>query len=182
MDQITATRISALHSVEHPDRDYLIRKILRWYSKTFHTPLADVEELPLDDIMQAYYENRVEEMSPEERAEERALLLKTEEQRISEIMAEEAEEAELFEMGRLMAADEAKKKATKVKAKDQKSDEQIAPIQHQTPPLRLRDRDTELPSPAAITIPPNVEVKFIDEADLEAEIAAFEAMADGKAP
>lgn len=54
-----ALRILALKEAlsEEPSYDYFIRKVFRWYSKTFSTPLHQVYELPLFDVMQAYYED-----------------------------------------------------------------------------------------------------------------------------
>lgn len=51
-----------------PDGDYFLRRIFRWYSKTFATPLSDVYELPLEDILMHYWESQYEDMEDEERA------------------------------------------------------------------------------------------------------------------
>ena len=40
-----------------PSAEFSFRKLFRWYSKTFATPLHMVEKLPLYDILQAYYED-----------------------------------------------------------------------------------------------------------------------------
>lgn len=58
-----ALRILALKSVLDPDVDYYYRKIFRWYSKEFHTPLHIVDDLPLEDVLQAYYESRYEDVN-----------------------------------------------------------------------------------------------------------------------
>ncbi len=44
------------------DPNYFFRKIFRWYSKEFSTPLHLVEELPVQDIMQAWYEQTFEDL------------------------------------------------------------------------------------------------------------------------
>lgn len=50
-----------------PDGDYFLRRIFRWYSKTFATPLHAVYELPLDDILTHYWESQYEDMEDDER-------------------------------------------------------------------------------------------------------------------
>jgi hypothetical protein len=42
---------------------YFERKIKRWYSKTFSTPLHEVNELPWDWILLNYYEDAIENQS-----------------------------------------------------------------------------------------------------------------------
>jgi hypothetical protein len=186
VDIYTAIRIRAFRAVQAPDKDYLIRKVLRWFSKTFHTPIERVEELPLDDVMQAYYEDKYENMSPDELDAERQELITTDEQRYERILAEEANDAEMFEMARMIAAEEAAKKTSKVT--DTKPDAKgvITPVRHPVPGLLKQVRkaaEAELPDgPPPETLPSGIKMSFIEDSDLEAEIAKFEAMADGKKP
>lgn len=65
-DVIEITRLLALTSVLNEydfDSDYIMRKVCRWYSKTFSTPLHTVEEdIPLFKIFQHYWEDRFENL------------------------------------------------------------------------------------------------------------------------
>lgn len=64
MDDLEAVKILALRAVLKPTSDptYRIRQIFRWFSKTFHTPLAEVEAMPLEDVLQHYFESDYEQM------------------------------------------------------------------------------------------------------------------------
>lgn len=71
MDIYEAVKINALHSVLKPDEEYYMRFIFRWYSKTFHTPLHLVPDLPVIDVLTAYYEDMYEKMEEGDLAQER---------------------------------------------------------------------------------------------------------------
>lgn len=79
MDDARVIRTLALREVvsERPTPEYQLRHIQRWYSKQFHTPLHMVEELPLDDVLQHYYEAWYETLAS---AEEGELRLKFEDE------------------------------------------------------------------------------------------------------
>lgn len=47
------------------DPEYFLRKVFRWYSATYATPLHVVDELPLHDILQNFWENHYESMLEE---------------------------------------------------------------------------------------------------------------------
>ena len=65
MDRLRAIQIIALKEVlsDKQSQDFQLRSIFRWYSKTFHTPLHIVEELPEFDILQAYFEDQYEQLN-----------------------------------------------------------------------------------------------------------------------
>ena len=42
--------------------DYRIRKIMRWYSEKYHTPLHVVDTLPRHDVLVAYFESTYESL------------------------------------------------------------------------------------------------------------------------
>lgn len=83
----------ALLSVLEPDDEAFIRYLYRWFSKSFHTPLPQVEDLPLDYILQHYYETIYEELGPDEKHNLIIYLLETPEERekrkVSEAKSEE---------------------------------------------------------------------------------------------
>lgn len=60
--------------------DSWLRHVMRWYSHNFHTPLHQVQDLPLEDILTAYYEHTFEQMEEDDRAEYLERLCETEEE------------------------------------------------------------------------------------------------------
>jgi hypothetical protein len=60
-----AIQILALKEVtsKEPSADFGFRSVARWYSKTFATPLDRVYSLPTLDVLQAYYEDKYEELA-----------------------------------------------------------------------------------------------------------------------
>lgn len=173
MDQYSVIRLLALRSVVKPDADYIIRKTIRWYAKTFHTPIKDVEEIPLEDVFQAFFEERYEAMSREDLMQERENLLTTPEEYRRRVEEEEAEEADMFVMSRLVAAEQAAKK----KAEQAKTLEGLAKNPLQNSPLRREIPEATLGlgqgKMATETIPPNISMKFLSEEEFEAELTGF---------
>lgn len=66
----SAIRSSALLAAIKPDFGSHVRSILRWYSKTFHTPLHEVDTIPFEDILQAWFEEQYAGMEPQQLMEE----------------------------------------------------------------------------------------------------------------
>lgn len=97
-----ALRILALKEAlsPEPSHDYFIRKVFRWYSKTFSTPLHQVYDLPLFDVLQAYYEesyaNLAEEKDTPEFHEQLSNLSKTEAELQKETLEKDKEEADSY--------------------------------------------------------------------------------------
>jgi hypothetical protein len=66
-----AIRLIALRDVYYArvgladEHDYNLRRIFRWYSHHFHTPLHEVESLPITDVVRAYWEQRYENLDDE---------------------------------------------------------------------------------------------------------------------
>ncbi len=52
--------------VTAPDAEYEYRRVVRWYAKTFHTPIAQVREIPFEELLQDYYESVYEDMEDAE--------------------------------------------------------------------------------------------------------------------
>lgn len=95
MFDVESLRLVAMRAVIGGDDEYNIRYILRWYSRSFHTPLHVVEsDLPLEEVLQHYFEVRYEDMPLEERHQEIQRLLETEEERRRKRRLEDAEDAE----------------------------------------------------------------------------------------
>jgi len=86
MVDIDAIKTKALRAVVKPDMAASLRKVFRWYSEKFATPLHMVERLPLEDILTAYFEDMYSNM-------EEPLL----EQELAEMALTPAERAALAE-------------------------------------------------------------------------------------
>lgn len=54
----------------------MIRRIARWYSREFNTPLPEVEKVPLHDLLVAYWEDHYENLTEDQQLEEAAKLAK----------------------------------------------------------------------------------------------------------
>lgn len=134
MNSFLAHRLIALNTVLHPDTDpdYELRRIFRWFSKTFNTPLAQVYGLPLDEVLQHYYEARYEELEdaePEDNDQdqrpylirERDILCETAEERQIRLVVEAEDKRIGDKFLRMVEAEEAvkdKKNKEKPKAKE----------------------------------------------------------------
>ncbi len=155
-------RILALAAVLTPESDpeYFLRRVFRWYSREFHTPLHEVERLPIDDVFQHYYECRWEDdleklETPQGELVRRDIdeLLLEEDEATALEEAKAAEEAELDEIIHIKNEQEAKK-AQKRAAKQAKKD---APVPIEEKP--------------AVKGEPLVVVQHITEAEMEALLA-----------
>ena len=49
-------QLKAVQALLHDTPDFFYRKVCRWYSSKFHTPLMEVYELPYHHVLQNYYE------------------------------------------------------------------------------------------------------------------------------
>lgn len=106
MDLFTAIQVQAIRDVlafrrdtkVREDSQYPLRRIFRWYSKTFHTPLHEVGDLPMEDVMRAYWEEHFEEMDEERLETARVDAMKSDEEREAELAAQDLAEAESLEI------------------------------------------------------------------------------------
>lgn len=85
-------RLNAMKSVKNPDDEYYTRFVFRWYSKTFHTPLHMVADIPMVDILTAYYEEMFENMEPDQLETEGRKMCMTPEEWAEKLRKEEEEE------------------------------------------------------------------------------------------
>jgi hypothetical protein len=123
VDELHAIALEALRAVIEDDDEYRTRRILRWYSREFHTPLHVVEDLPLDDVWQAFFEVQFEQMSEKKRLIRAAELTETPEERAArQREAHEADNQDEDFMAAFAkkAAEEAKSKAKKLSAPAEK--------------------------------------------------------------
>lgn len=152
-----AALYKAFLAVLRPDGDARYRSICRWYSKTFYTPLHEVYDLPPEEVLEAHYEEVLEEMPPEARDQKLAEILEDPDERERKKRhadADAAEEEEFLKMVRAKAAEQ----AAKMEAK--KAEEA---------PARPAAKEAELPAPAPL---PDIKMDFVkgdnlfDEDDL----------------
>src|SRR5512133_2673091 len=94
----------ALASVLEPDDDAFLRRVKRFYSRTFHVPLPRVDDLDEVHVLTAYFEEICEQMTDEERLDLLKKLIETPEERAArkdrEKEMEERDEQFLEELNR----------------------------------------------------------------------------------
>lgn len=153
---------------EGGDPLYVYRKIFRWYSKNFYTPLHLVQELPLEDVLRAWYEQTFEDMEDKDlEAEVRKAALSDEELRLQE-MGESADAAADLD---LMREAEEENAAYERAALAKRIEDVVRPVQEQLQqmvPIRpIRDVEIVPARPPNIrsTIPPDIKMTFVPEDD-----------------
>lgn len=152
MNKHECIRLIALKGAVKPDYESNVRYAMRWYSKTFHTPLHIVYSLPLDDIWLAFYEERYQDLSQEELQEEVRLALESPEaqrEREMSMYRSEAEEVEFMKM------------AEKSNANLNKTLEKV------TQAVKTLESMAPVSLPEAPVIEEGIEMTFLDESELE---------------
>ncbi len=144
-------KILAFKEVQDKSPEYYLRHIFRWYSARYATPLHLVGEIPTSDVLTAYWEEQFENMDAEELAQEKALLIETESQRLARVTAEEADQALDIDFAAFAEAE-----AKKLEDKPMQTQAAVRPIAHP----HKQAPEAELPEPVAV--PPDVEVRFVD--------------------
>ena len=99
VEEIVALRDVLLTRRRMPDEvstDYAVRKILREYSKKFHTPLHEVYELPIEHVLRAYYEEVFEDLEDKDLEDEARELSQTEEEAKRDRERKDVEDVEVF--------------------------------------------------------------------------------------
>lgn len=163
-------KLIALHSVLHPDHDARLRSIFRWYSKEFHVPLPEVEELPLIDVLQHYFESIYESLEEEDLQQELQDILATDEETRAKDMAEEEE--------KVLAAQFEKDSAEAARAAELSKMPKTGSIMPESTPRvntpRLgRGRDAKITDGANQAKTDNLpEIQFVSEEELLNELEA----------
>jgi hypothetical protein len=187
MDLLKALQLQALgHVLLDPEkrkdsreyREYWLRHIFRWYSKTFHTPLHVVDAIPLHDILIAYFEERYEGMNEEQLEEERALMCETDIERKKRLADEANAEAEMEEYLRdTEKKEQARLARIAAKQGGQKLAEGEAPGQLVMETMgggKARivraDEMPGLEAPVAQSQPPLISIAFPTDLDFEAQL------------
>lgn len=107
-----------------PSEDYRWRWYFRWYSKTFHTPLHLVYDIPKYDIIQAYWEEHFEGLDETQLALELEEALKTDKELEEEALTKSADELETKKFAE-MAEKEEQASKEKALAKQKKAREEL---------------------------------------------------------
>lgn len=115
-ETLRAIKINAMMAIKKPDYSAFLRKIFRWYSKTFYTPLRDVEDMPIVEILTAYYEELYDKMEEADLKQESIKLSMSEQEWTEKLIAEEQEELAF------MKAVQSKKKIEDIKPKTENKD------------------------------------------------------------
>lgn len=109
------------------------RRVARWYSMTFHTPLKLVNSIPWDELLTHYYESHYEQMPYNE-------LIRLAKETLPDLAKEEEETNEEF-IKALLEADKAKKTVQKQSLK--KSNEPKEPPTNTPEVFKTFDVDDE---------------------------------------
>jgi hypothetical protein len=193
MNAAEALRLTALRDVYFArngladEHGFNLRRIFRWYSHYFCTPLHVVEALPQIDVVRAYWEQRYEDLDDEQLEDAVRQSAMTE----SDLRAADAED-DMKEVD-LYVAKAVEKRAKAIAEKKQqeqraKTMEAIRTGRRPPPPPKLRDRDVELVANPDLDklggkLPPNISMTFInddDEIDLEQDGVGFGLLAKSK--
>lgn len=151
MNPVDAIRSIALRSFIDPDGEASLRRIFRWYSKNFSTPLAEVENLDLEHVLLNYFEAIYEEMEPPEIEAAIAEVLESEEERKARQQVQKRIEASDDEFLKA-AAEEAQKEAQKEKEKLENAKKLASTPSLPEPPPEIEEL-------------PDISVKFDDNLD-----------------
>lgn len=112
-DDLKSLEILALKSREKPDFESEMRKIQRWFSKSFSTPLKDVEQMDIHYLISHKYEDFINSLSEEDYVKYKAKLLYPE---IIEKKEEEDDDWMDQELKKELEAEQAKLKKAKEEA------------------------------------------------------------------
>lgn len=164
MDNYKAIKTSSLKNVLKPNFEYHIRKLYRWYSKQFHTPLQECFDIPVEIVLMHFFEEKYEAMNEEELQEEVHSLLETEDQRKERIEQEEQDKVAEYEMFRLAAQHN-----KKIEGKKKKLSETDLPASISKLTQKLNDVSEILKQDMAEDPPelPEIDIKFSETNDDE---------------
>lgn len=150
---LAAVQADSLHAVLEEDADWEVRQVLRWYSRTFHTPLHEVEELAPEDVFRAWFETRYEQMDRSELIDHARLIIETPKERADRIEREkQTEDDDLAFLEAALKADaakEAKRKSKKLvttSLPSPKAPPKVAsvPVDDDLPPIKVEFSDEPL--------------------------------------
>lgn len=171
LDYLKAIRLLAWNAVEKRPSDYLMRHIYRWYSKTFHVPLPQVDDLPIEDVLQAFFEERYENLPDEERDDEEERLRETRAERLAREAREREEQESDDAFFREAQAEAARQRqAAPVLDKKLPSSERpflvAAPTMGEALPTHFAEVAQSKEAEKLREIPPEINMQFVGEDEL----------------
>lgn len=168
-DILDAVRIQAMRATIRPDEEAIIRKICRWYSREFNTPLHTLDELPIEYILLHYFEEMYEKLKPEERHDLAVKIIETAEEKEIREAEEKKSEEELIEMAK---ADNDRINAFKLRAKQ--SLDSLKEIDSVGPNVKAKPKKpNKIPKLAIPSKEDEVIVSFEEKLDSELEKSAL---------
>jgi len=169
MDPIEALRIIALRGAVKPDWASNERFVMRWYSKTFHTPLHMVYDLPLSDIWLTYFEELYKSADQEFLDEEVAKLFETPEQRAERERLENAEKVSEYEFAKMSEQAAAKNKANleNLAQKTKVIKDLIPKMEELADQFKVESLSETQPEPLNQPLEPDIEMEFVDPDEME---------------
>jgi len=190
-------RLEAMRGVHREDTEFTLRSICRWYSQRFATPLHEVGTprgcVDIEDVLQAFYEGRYQEMDDEKLEKELQDLMRTPEETQAAALEEDAREADNWRFNRDInlqvqaKAEAAAEAARRRKAAEQKLDDTHAPASQErvltTRPLPEASLANVVPRPPPVprteaapkqlvrtNLPENEQIVFMTEEEMEADV------------
>lgn len=170
LDLLKSIRLIAWDAVENKPPEYILRKIQRWYSKTFYVPLPEIDIIPIEDLLLHWFESQFEDMEESEdpiKEEIVKKLLETREERLAREAKEAIEEAE--DEAWFKQVEAKTKKSAKIR--DMDSGPKVDNLQDD--PLPAAFKDIEPPEVAAKLpkLQNNIKMEFnIDENELDWDV------------
>ena len=165
INSLKATRLLAYRAVTKRDPEYVFRHILRWYSRTFSTPLHEVEDLPIDEVMRHFFVVRFEDMDESELEEEELDLRLTDAEKKTKAEKEKTDSVADDDFYALM---QAKANATSPAVKPATADGAIPTTEPL--PLGLPANFQKLADTAEAAekmIPPDIKMTFVSDKEIE---------------
>ena len=167
---LRALQVKALGSVLKPDYDYLLRKVYRWFSRTYATPLDQAYEIPIEEVLQAWFEERYEGMDEADREEEKVLLFETDRERAVRQNEEDRRKAEDEDALLIVQASVLKQEEKEAKKKGE-----IAPT---VPGAQI----VSIPKQSLLNkpLPPDIKMTFLDPEEFESSLEGLGDMDEPK--
>lgn len=174
LDLLKAIRLLAYDAVTRKGSEYILRFIFRWYSREFSVPLPQVDEIPLEDVLQAFFECRYEQMDEHEREDEESKLRETQPERLEREAREKRESEDDDDFLREAIAEARRANADAARGPrdlDEPIDPDLGrrvalPIMGEKLPQSFQEvadkADAKLKE-----IPPDIDVKFVGEGELD---------------
>ena len=115
IDIYEASRLDALYNTTYKTNLWFYRKVCRWFSKEFSTPLKEVEQLDWTEVLVHYYENAYDSLNIKQLVEE----IRSNDERLKDLNKNEVDEFQRQLNAMLSKKQQSIKKDTTEFAKDQ---------------------------------------------------------------